>query len=75
MQHNGRSEAIRTELAEDDLEFRRRNNGRVLERVFNVNVYFRAYKRQSLDQYAELERFRRLGVRTPAAPPEAVAEE
>jgi hypothetical protein len=41
----------------------------VLERLFNVNVYFRAYQRQSLDKYAELDRFRRLGVRTPAAPP------
>ncbi len=61
---------IRQQLAAEDLEFRRRNNGRPLERMFNVNVYFRAYRRQALDQYAELERFRRLGVRTPAAPPE-----
>lgn len=66
---NGRSQTIRSELAAEDLEFRRRNDGRLMERLFNVNVYFRAYKSQSLDQYAELERFRRLGVRTPAAPP------
>lgn len=65
----GRSAEIRQTLAAEDLDFRRRKDGRVLERLFNVNVYFRAYKRQSLDQYAELERFRRLGVRTPAAPP------
>lgn len=69
---NGRSSTIRQQLASEDLEFRRRNDGRVLERFFNVNVYFRAYRRQSLDKYAELERFRRLGVRTPAAPPEAL---
>ncbi|MEL7115392.1 MAG: DUF3035 domain-containing protein [Pseudomonadota bacterium] len=70
---NGRSATIRQQLAQEDLNFRRRKDGRVLERLFNVNVYFRAYERQSLDKYAELERFRRLGVRTPAAPPESVA--
>ncbi len=55
------------------LEYRRRNNGRVLERVFNVNVYFNAYRKQSLDQYAELERLRARGIRTVSAPP-AVTE-
>jgi len=66
----GRSGTIRQQLAAEDLKFRRRKNGRPLERMFNVNTYFRAYRRMSLDQYAELERFRRLGVRTPAAPPD-----
>ncbi len=61
---------IRGSLATEDLEFRRKNDGRVLERVFNVNVYFKAYRKQSLDQYAELERLRGLGVRTNSAPPE-----
>ena len=68
----GRDSSIRRSLAADDLKFRRRKNGRVLERLFDVNVYFRAYRRQSLDKYAELERFRRLGVRTPAAPPRGI---
>ncbi len=71
----GRQNGIRTELAAADLEFRRNNQGRVLERLFDVNVYFRAYEHMSLDQYAELERFRALGIRTPAAPPEPVEEE
>lgn len=61
---------IRQSLAAEDLRFRTRNDGRVLERLFNVNVYFRAYRRQSLDQYAELLRWRRAGVQTPSAPPE-----
>lgn len=65
----GRTAGIRQTLAAEDLDFRRRKDGRVLERLFNVNVYFRAYQRQSLDKYAELDRFRRLGARTPAAPP------
>lgn len=66
----GVTPSIRGQLAKEDLEFRRKNNGRLLERVFNVNVYFKAYSKQSLDQYAELERMRRLGVRTVSAPPE-----
>ncbi len=61
---------IRGTLAAEDLAFRQRSNGRVLERLFNVNVYHRAYSSVSLDQYGELERLRALGVRTPAAPPD-----
>ncbi len=66
----GREEGIRDQLASEDLEFRRRNQGRLLERLFSVNVYHRAYEFMWLDKYAELERWRRAGVRTPSAPPE-----
>jgi hypothetical protein len=65
----GVSSEIRTVLAAEDLEYRRRNDGRLLERIFNVNVYYRAYERQSLDQHAELERWRRAGARNVGAPP------
>jgi hypothetical protein len=65
---------IRTTLATEDLQFRRDNDGRLLERIFNVNVYFRAYEDQSLDQHAELARWRRLGARTPSAPPPQAGE-
>jgi hypothetical protein len=72
----GVTPTIRSDLAAADLEFRRQNDGRLLERLFNVNVYFRAYESMSLDQYAELERWRALGViRTPSAPPDPEAEE
>lgn len=71
----GVSQGIREVLAAEDLEFRRRNDGRILERLANVNVYHRAYQPLSLDQYAELERMRRAGVRTPAAPPQALEEQ
>lgn len=64
---------IRGQLAAEDLAFRRANDGRLLERVFNVTVYYRAYRAQSLDQYAELDRLRRAGVRTVAAPPDPQA--
>lgn len=66
---------IRSVLAAEDIDYRRRNNGKLLERWFNVNVYFEAYRRQSLDQYRELQRFRNLGVRTPAAPPDPAVYE
>jgi hypothetical protein len=66
----GVDQSIRPSLARDDLAWRKRNDGRLLERVFDVNVYFKAYRKMELDQHRELERFRRAGVATPAAPPE-----
>lgn len=60
---------IRAKLAAADLEFRRNNDGRLLERLFSVNVYFQAYEPFELDQYRELERLRRAGVRTSGIPP------
>jgi Protein of unknown function (DUF3035) len=66
---------IRATLASEDLEWRRDNNGRVLERLFNVNVYYKAYRKQRLDQQAELARWRALGARTPSAPPRKPKEE
>lgn len=65
----GVSPDIRAVLAAEDEAFRRRNDGRLLERAFSANVYYRAYRDQALDRYAELERLRRAGVRTPSAPP------
>ncbi|WGV15339.1 DUF3035 domain-containing protein [Fuscovulum ytuae] len=65
----GVTQGIRETLAAEDLEYRRENDGRLLERLFNVNVYYRAYQPQSLDQHAELWRWRQAGVRTPSAPP------
>jgi len=70
----GVSSGIRQQLKTEDIDWRKRNRGRVLERAFNVNSYFKAYRKMTLDQYAELERLRRLGVRTVAAPPEETAK-
>lgn len=70
----GVAPGIRQTLAAEDLEFRRRNDGRLLERWFNVNVYFKAYRKQSLDQHAELWRWRQAGARTVGAPPEGVTD-
>lgn len=65
----GVTAGIRETLAAEDLTYRQKNNGRVLERLFNVNVYFKAYRKQALDQQRELDRWRRAGARTPSAPP------
>ncbi len=65
----GVTPGIRETLASEDLEYRRRNDGRLMERLFDVNVYYRAYQPLALDRYAELERLRRAGIRTPSAPP------
>lgn len=67
----GMAADIRTVLAAEDLDFRRRHNGRLLERMFNTNVYFKAYRPMSLDPYEELAYWRRLGVRNVSAPPES----
>jgi hypothetical protein len=66
--------AIRQELAVADEAFRDGRGPRLLERWANISVYYRAYAPFSLNQQAELERFRRAGVRTPSAPPAGAAE-
>jgi len=68
----GVTQDIRGTLAAEDATFRDENQGRLLERLFGVNVYYSAYADLSLDQRAELERLRRAGIRTPSAPPEGV---
>lgn len=65
----GVTPGIRQTLAAEDLEFRRQNDGRLLERLFNANVYFSAYRPFALDQQRELERWRAAGARNVSAPP------
>ena len=60
---------IRAQLAAEDRAFREGRPGRLLERMAGTTTYYSAYRNQSLDQYQELERLRRQGVRTPSAPP------
>jgi hypothetical protein len=60
---------IRPTLASEDLDYRRKHNGRILQRLFSVNVYYDAYGKMSLNQQAELSRWRKAGAKTPSAPP------
>ncbi len=71
----GVASGIRETLAAEDLDYRRRHNGKLLERMLNVNVYAREYRPMALDRYRELKRLRRAGVRTPAAPPKESASQ
>nr|WP_124088131.1 DUF3035 domain-containing protein [Pseudogemmobacter humi] len=65
----GTEAGIRAQLASEDLNWRRDNKGRILERLFNSNTYYNAYRDQSLDQHEELEYWRARGLLTPSAPP------
>ncbi|WP_374272189.1 DUF3035 domain-containing protein [Paenirhodobacter enshiensis] len=70
----GADPAIRQTLAAEDLTWRQHHNGRLLERLMRNSVYASAYEPMSLDQRAELERWRSAGVPTPGAPPSSVAQ-
>ncbi|MDR0810057.1 MAG: DUF3035 domain-containing protein [Gemmobacter sp.] len=65
----GIQSGIRGQLAAEDLEHRKKNQGRILQRLFKQNVYYKAYEDTALDQHAELEYWRRRGVANPSAPP------
>lgn len=66
---NGVSSGIREELAEEDAAFRERNKPRLLERLTGSSTYHRAYSGQTTSARGELERWRAIDARTPAAPP------
>lgn len=61
--------AIREQLAAEDLEQRRGGSPRLMERLFGIGRYDEVYEDDQLDAQGELDRFRRAGIRTPAAPP------
>ena len=71
----GTAAGIRGTLAAEDLDWRRRHDGRLLEKLFSLNVYSRAYSKLALDQYDELAFWRARGVATPSAPPKSVAKD
>jgi hypothetical protein len=60
---------IRAQLAAEDLKWRQEHQGLLLQRWFNLNVYYKAYQPFALNQYAELQYWRSLGLATPSAPP------
>lgn len=65
----GVTDNIREVLAAEDLEHRKGNRGRVLIRLTGQDRYYDAYDEFWLDKFAELERLRAGGVKTPSAPP------
>jgi hypothetical protein len=66
---NGTQAGIRAVLAAEDAQFRQGKKRLGLFSILRNDRYFKAYARFALDAYAELARFRSLGVATPTAPP------
>lgn len=66
---NGGIANIRESLATEDEAFRRRQSRFTKIRLIKTDRYAEAYARETLDAYASWNRFRRAGLRTPAAPP------
>lgn len=60
----------RTALAEDDAKFRKRQGRLSSIKLFPVDRYAQAYRKQNLDPYAESRRYRGAGFPTPSSPPE-----
>lgn len=59
----------RVALAEEDAKFRKRQGRLSGIRLFPVDRYAQAYRRQTLEPYSESERFRQAGFPTPSSPP------
>jgi hypothetical protein len=59
----------RTSLAEADAKFRKRQGRLTSVRLFSVDRYEQAYRRQALDPFSETWRFRNAGIATPTSPP------
>lgn len=67
---NGTQSDIRAVLAAEDAQFRKSRSRFGWFAALQSDRYFKAYARFALDAYAELQRFRDLGVETPTAPPQ-----
>lgn len=67
---NGVQSDVRAVLSAEDAAFRKGKSRFALFAILSKDRYFRAYSRVALDAYAELQRFRNLGVATPTAPPQ-----
>ena len=65
----GVAAGIRAELAAADAAFRARRQYTQFFNILGSDNYFASYSAERLDAYAELARFRALGIATPTAPP------
>jgi Protein of unknown function (DUF3035) len=60
----------RASLAAEDADFRKRQSRWSNFRLFEKDRYARAYRKQNLDPYVEIRRYRGAGFPTPSSPPE-----
>ena len=68
-ERNGTAANIRTVLAEEDKEFRKKNGPKLLERWFKVDTYLKSYKDETLPARRTNEQLRRVGIKTPTVAP------
>lgn len=66
----GVSPNTRVALAEEDAKFRKRQARSTRFRLFPVDRYKQAYRKQSLDPFKQTELFRSRNAGTPTSPPE-----
>ncbi len=66
---NGVEPDVRETLAEADAKFRKRQTRMTRFRLFPVDRYEQAYRRQALEPFPETERYRAAGAGTPTSPP------
>ena len=57
-------------LAEEDAAFRKRQGRWTRLRLFPVDRYEQAYRKNAINPFDQTEAFRRAGAATPSAPPE-----
>jgi hypothetical protein len=62
---------VRSSLAQQDADFRKRENWTARIKIFPVDRYSDAYKRQALDPFDVNEAFRDSGYVTPGSPPKS----
>lgn len=60
----------RVALAEEDAAFRKRQGRLSSIRLFKVDRYEQAYRRQKIEPFSETRRFRNAGASTPTSPPQ-----
>ncbi|WP_317625976.1 DUF3035 domain-containing protein [Rhodalgimonas zhirmunskyi] len=66
---NGVDPNVRTELAQQDEDYRRRKSVFTKFRLKRTDLYNKIYKNETLNAQREMNRYRRAGVPTPTAPP------
>ena len=66
---NGVEPGVRQSLAEEDAKFRKRQSRLSSIKLFKVDRYKQAYRRQTLDPYEAAVPYRRAGAVTPTLPP------
>lgn len=66
---NGVEPGVRATLAQQDADFRKRQSRMTRFRLFPVDRYSQAYRKQALSPFQQTARFRRSGLGTPTSPP------